>query len=167
MREEHRLLIKQKYKEGDSVALFRAVLSVAGEVGLDEALACLEECVVEKRSAWLDENLESQERTGEPVYDGFRIFYEVYLGISPPEDGEIVERTGGQITARWWNRCPTLEACEELGLDTREVCRKAYHRPVQVFLSRVDAGLIFERSYECIRPRAPYCEETIRIADEP
>jgi hypothetical protein len=161
-------LIKAEYqntKSGDSTALLRTVLSVADEIGLDQALAYLEGCVVEKRLAWLDRNLERLDLTGDPVLDGYRLFFEIYLGLSPLEDGEIVEHTDRRIVTRWWNRCSTLDACQELGLDTREICKKAYHRPVQEFLSRVHPRLRFERNYEALRPYAPYCEEIITLED--
>jgi hypothetical protein len=161
-------LIKEEYektKSGDSTQLLRTLLSVADEIGLDQALAYLEACVIEKRLAWLDGNLERLDRTGDPVLDGYRLFFEIYLGLSTPEDGEIVEQTGGRIVARWWNRCSTLDACQALGLDTRQICKKAYHRPVQEFLSRVHPRLRFERNYEALRPYAPYCEEVITLED--
>jgi tRNA(adenine34) deaminase len=166
--EPHYQLIKQAYENragGDSVQLLLTVLSVAERVGVDNALACLEGCVVEKRLAWLDANLESLERTGDPVLDGYRLFFEVYLGLSIPEDGEIVERSASKLVMRWWNPCPTLEACMELGLDTRQVCRGAYHRPVQAFLSRLHPGLRFDRNYQALRPHTPYCEEIITLDD--
>ena len=162
--DKYHQLIKEEYdntKSEDSIQLLRTVLSVAEETGLDRALACLEDCVVEKRLAWLDDNLGRLDGTGTPVLDGYRLFYEFYLGLSPPEDGEIVEHTETKMVTRWWNRCSTLEACKTLGLDTREICRKAYHRPVQEFLSRVHPGLRFERNYDALRPYAPYCEEII------
>jgi hypothetical protein len=161
--DEHYQLINQHYlnSKEDSTELFRAVLSVASEVGMDQALACLEQCVIAKRLAWLDNNLDRLERTDDPVFDGYRLFYEVYLGVSTPADGEIVERTGRKMVTRWRNRCPTLEACIKLGLDTREICRKVYHRPVQVFLSHINPKLRFERSYASLRPHTAYCEEII------
>jgi hypothetical protein len=66
---------------------------------------------------------------------------------------------------RWWNACPTLDACTKLGLDTREVCRKAYQCPVQEFLKRIHPKLRFDRNYEHIRPYAAYCEEIITLED--
>lgn len=166
--EEYYYLIKQAYenvKRGDSTYLLDTVLSVADDLGLDRALAYLERCAIEKRLAWLDENLECLEQTQDPVLNGYRLFYESYLGLSIPEDGEIVEHTDKKMVTHWWNRCSTLEACRELGLDTREICRKAYHGPVQAFLSRVHPKLRFERNYRALRPHATYCEEII-ILDE-
>ncbi len=69
--------------------------------------------------------------------------------------------------SRWWNACPTLDICQKLGLDAREICRKACHQPVQVFLSQLDPRLRFERNYEALRPHAAYCEDIITLVDEP
>ncbi len=166
--DKHYQLIKQEYentRSGDSTQLLRTVLSVADDIGLEGALAYLEGCVVEKRLAWLDRNLERLSLADAPVADGYRLFYEIYLGLSLPEDGEIVEQTEKRMVTRWWNHCPTLEACKALGLDTREICKKAYHRPVQEFLSRVHPKLRFERNYEALRPYTPYCEEIIALKE--
>ncbi len=163
MDEIHFQVIKQEYqKRGeDFTNIFAAILSVANEVGLDEALKYLEQCVIQKRLSWLDEQLGTLEKTGDPLLDAYTSFYEIYLGISMPKDGEIVQRSEGRLITRWWNPCPVLDACIKLGLDTREICRKAYHRPVQIFLSRIDPKLRFDRNYDCVRPYTPYCEEII------
>ncbi len=157
--------IKEQYKNsrGDSTELFQEILSASAEIGLDEALAYLERCAVEKRLAWLAANLPAASPGNDPVLEGYRWFYERYLRVSVPKDGEIVERTEKRLVMRWWNPCPTLEACKKLGLDTREVCKKAYHRPVQEFLKQIHPGLGFERNYERIRPYAAYCEEIILL----
>lgn len=157
--------IKEHYEnsKGDATELFQTILSVADEIGLDEALAYLEACVTEKRLAWLEKNLEGLEQTDDPVLDGYRLFYEVYLGVSAPQDGEIVEHTARKMVARWWNHCPTLEVCQKLGLDTRQICRKAYHEPVQAFLMKLNPKLKFERNYEALRPHTAYCEEIITL----
>lgn len=96
-------------------------------------------------------------RAGDPLLDGYHIFYETYLGLSVPADGEIIEQNERRMVMRWWNACPTLAACQKLGLDTRQVCRRAYHRPVQAFLRRIDPRLRFDRNYEALRPYQPYC----------
>ena len=167
MSEKHYQRIKQQYqnREADFTELFQTILSVADEIGLDKALEYLEQCVIEKRLSWLDKNLEALEKTGNPIDDGYRIFYETYLGISTPRDGEVVETTGEKLVTRWWNYCPTLEICQKLGLDTREICQKAYHKPVQVFLSKIDPKLRFERNYEALRPHTAYCEEIITLEE--
>jgi hypothetical protein len=175
-------MVSSLYQKGDAVTMFRAMLSAAGaasggdmgrfasggmaQVALGGFLECLELGVIRKRLSWLEENAASVERTGNPLADGFRIFYETYLGLSIPRDGEIVASDDRRLVSRWWNRCPTLDACLETGLDTREVCRKAYEKPVQLFLSRLDPRLRFRRNYDALRPRAPYCEEIIEIVGD-
>jgi tRNA(adenine34) deaminase len=160
-------LVKAKYalKGEDHSDLFQTILEIAEEASLHVALECLEQCVFEKRTAWLYQNLPALERTGNPIDDAYRIFYETYLGVSAPDDGEIVERAPGRMVTRWWNQCPTLDVCQKLGLDTREVCQKAYHRPVQVFLSRIHPALRFDRNYEALRPHTPYCEEILTLEE--
>ena len=165
--DKHYQRIKEQYQKSkdDSTGLFQAVLSVAKETELDKALAYLEQCVIEKRLGWLHENLAGLATTDDPVFDGYRLFYEVYLGVSVPEDGEILETSARRIVTRWWNHCPTLEICQKLGLDTREICSRVYHRPVQEFLEQVNPKLRFERNYDRLRPYTPFCEELI-VLDE-
>ena len=111
----------------------------------------------------MDRNLKAIEKTGNPLIDGYKLFYESYLGLSIPQDGEIIEKTNRRLVTRWWNRRPTLEACQKLGLDIREICKKVYHKPVQVLLSKIDPRLRFKRNYQALRPYAPYCEEIIGL----
>jgi hypothetical protein len=158
---EHLKHIREQYSHssGDSIPLFELVLAIAEEIGLDPALGLLEQCVIQKRLAWLEKNLPRITRTSNPFMDGYRLFYEEYLYVAIPEHGEIVEQSPTRLVTRWWNACPTLEACQHLGLDTRRVCRRVYHQPVQLMLSRIHPGLVFVRNYEAIRPYTPYCEE--------
>ena len=160
--------IREAYRAGggDATRLFQAVLDAAGEGGLDEALTCLEQCVTEKRAAWMASHADSAARSGDPVQDGFRLFYEGYLGLCIPRDGEIVEAGSRRIVSRWWNRCPTLEACQKFGLDTREVCRRAYQQPVEDMLRRIDPRLRFRRNYAVLRPHQAWCEEIIELEEE-
>lgn len=159
--------IKQQYRnfQGDSTELFDEISKASSEIGLDAALAYLGKCVIEKRLAWLKANHNEAPNEIDPVNEGYKWFYEKYLRVSVPQDGEIVERTEKRIVMRWWNPCPTLEACNKIGLDTREVCKKAYHQPVQEFLKRIHPRLRFDRNYDSIRPHAAYCEEIITLED--
>ena len=159
--------IKKAYQNssGDATPLFQTILAVADDIGLNEALTILEQCVTEKRLAWLDTHLANFERSDDPVLDGYRLFYEVYLGVSVPDDGEIVSQTRSKLVTHWWNHCPTLEACQKLNLDTREICQKAYHQPVQKFLEQLDPRLTFERNYDTLRPHTPYCQEILVLKE--
>ena len=165
MHDEYYAQVQEKYQSRDFDALFQTLLSIAEIIGRDEALALLERCAIEKRQAWVDRHLDLLERTGNPVVDGYRAFYEVYLGVSAPVYGEIIEQDDTHMVARWWNTCPLLDVCGAMGLETREICRKTYEKPVQVFLSRIDPRLRFSRNYNRIRPHTPYCEETITLVE--
>ena len=167
MNEKYYQIVKHQYRSSreDFTELFQTILSIADKIGLDNALECLEQCIIEKRLSWLDKHLETLEKTGNPLTDAYRIFYEIYLGISALKDGEIIEKRDRKLVTRWWNYCPTLEACKKLGLDTREICRKVYHKPVQVFLSKIDSKLRFDRNYDALRPHTPYCEEIITLEE--
>jgi len=167
MEDRYFRLVKARYdsKGDDYSELFEAILCIAEESSLDDALGYLERCVTEKRTAWLDQNASALLRTGDPVEDAYKAFYGAYLGISPPQDGEIVERTRTRMVTRWWNHCPVLDVCDKLGLDTREVCKKAYHQPVQAFVEMIDPRLRFERNYDALRPHTPYCEEIIILVE--
>jgi hypothetical protein len=163
MRVNYYKRIKYQYdcSQADSTRLFEEILRISEEIGIDEALSLLERCVTEKRLAWAKAHFNEVEKTDHPAMDGHRWFYETYLGLSTPEDGEIVEILEDKIVSRWWNPCPTLEACQKLGLDTRVICKKAYHRPVEELLKQLHSGLRFDRNYECLRPNTPFCEEIV------
>ncbi|MFN2131998.1 MAG: hypothetical protein ACK2VD_15815, partial [Anaerolineae bacterium] len=68
--------IRRAYRQRsrDATPLFRTLLVVADETGLGAALSCLEQCVAEKRIAWIDAHLGHLERTGESLCDGYHLF---------------------------------------------------------------------------------------------
>jgi tRNA(adenine34) deaminase len=78
-----------------------------------------------------------------------------------PADLVVVKETDQEIVWLSQNRCPTLAACLELGLDTRFVCREINERSTQAFVERLNPHLRFGRSYEEIRPYTEYCKEWI------
>jgi tRNA(adenine34) deaminase len=160
-------LIRQAYlaSKDNSTTLFQVLVNAADNIGIETALSILEKCVIQKRLSWLDRALPLFSRTRTPLMDAYRLFYLDYLGLSIPGDGQLVESSSTRLLMRWWNPCPTLDACQQFGLDTRIVCRLAYHLPVQVFLNAVDTRLRFDRNYAALRPYTPYCEEIITLQE--
>jgi hypothetical protein len=125
----------------------------------------LEAAVTRKRLAWLDENRKEIEGQGPwSPRAAFELLFFDYMGLSAA-DLPVVKETEGEIAWLSRNPCPTLEACRQLNLDTRKVCRGAYEKSTQAFLSRLDPQLRFLRSYEEIRPYAPHCAERIVRVD--
>ncbi len=155
--------IKRKYESGDFVETFKTIMEISKKIGFKKSLKYLERCVTEKRLRWIKENLKKIKLTGDPIEDAYNVFYVSYLKISCPKDGEIVRKNKKEIITRWHNKCPILDACKKLGLDTKIICKEVYHRPSQVFLSKIDKRLKFDRNYNHIRPYTPYCEEIIRL----
>ena len=92
-----------------------------------------------------------------------RLFFD-YMGLSSA-DLPVIHESQDRITWLSQNPCPTLEACQALGLDTRRVCRATYEKSTQAFLSQIDPQLRFLRSYEEIRPFAGHCLESIVRVD--
>ncbi len=145
---------------------FRTLTMAMEESGIENILIIWEEMVWFKRKKWLDANINSLSLDGNPVKDGFKIFYETYLNIHPDgKDGRIVEISDTKIVSEWWNECPVLEYCKKYGLDTRLICRKVYHKPTEQFFKRISPKLNFDRNYEKIRPYAPFCEEIIWVEE--
>ncbi len=121
--------------------------------------------VAQKRVAWLREHhptVDRRERLS-PCRAYEMLFFE-YMGLSAA-DLPVISETETEIVWRSENPCPTLTAVQELHLDTRHVCRAAYEKSTQAFVSYLDPQLRFLRSYQEIRPYACYCKEMIVRVD--
>lgn len=124
----------------------------------------IEKAVSEKRLNWWVSHWELKiDRPVSPRYAFECLFYD-YMGIAR-EDLPILSESDNEITWASQNPCPTLEACNRLGLDTRNVCRQAYEKSTQTFISQLDPQLRFTRSYTEIRPYARICRESILRVD--
>ncbi|CAG0935360.1 Guanine deaminase [Thermoflexales bacterium] len=121
--------------------------------------------VAQKRIAWFQRPDQSAARYDHPTpRQAFDLLFFDYMGLAPDEL-PIVTETDTEIVWQSANPCPTLEAVKALGLDTRTVCRTAYEKSTQAFVSQLDPQLRFLRSYEEIRPYTPYCLERIVRVD--
>ena len=115
--------------------------------------------VTQKRLAWLEQHRPKPDRPVSPRA-AFELLFLDYMGLTPA-DLPVIRETDRQIVWLSRNPCPTLVACQQLGLDTRQVCRAAFEQSTQAFLSYLDPHLRFWRSYEEIRPYASHCREMI------
>lgn len=124
------------------------------------SLRTIERQTIEKRTAWWEARGDAlRERTPTPRLAFETLFFE-YMGLAP-ENLPIVREDNNEIVWESRNPCPTLEACRRLNLDTRTVCRDAYEKSTQAFVSRLDPQLRFLRDYTQIRPFADHCRERI------
>jgi tRNA(Arg) A34 adenosine deaminase TadA len=121
--------------------------------------------VTQKRVAWLDEKF-SGGVIPHPLTprNALELLFFDYMGLDPRSLAVIAE-SEAEITWISRNPCPTLAACAVLDLDTRVVCRAAYEKSTQAFLSRLNPELRFLRSYQHIRPYADGCQESIVRVD--
>jgi hypothetical protein len=117
--------------------------------------------IAARRLAWLDANL-PRHRRGAPFTprQAFELLFFEQMGLDP-EELPVVSESPRRIVWESRNRCPLLEACLALGLDTREVCKPVNEQATQVFFSRLDPQLRFGRSYTVIRPHASFCREWV------
>jgi tRNA(Arg) A34 adenosine deaminase TadA len=130
----------------------------------EKSLRTIEADTIAKRATWCRGHLGAI--TAPTPRMAFETLFFRYMGLHP-EDLPVVSEDAHQITWSSQNPCPTLEACQRLGLDTRKVCRKAYEKSTQAFLSCIDPQLRFLRNYDEIRPYSSHCEEQIvRISFE-
>ena len=121
----------------------------------------LEAEVAHDRIAWFERNRQDKSAPARPSpRDAYELLFVEYMGISEDEVPVLLE-TDTRIVWSSFNRCPTLEACVKLGLDTRQVCRAVYEKSTQALVSQLDPQLRFHRSYEEIRPHSHHCKEMI------
>ena len=121
----------------------------------------MESSIAQDRMSWLDHVLPDK-----PGYERFtprQAFELLFFEKMRLERDElpVVSESPTGIVWLSYNRCVLLEACKQLGLDTRKVCRPVNEKATQAFLSRLNPQLRFHRSYEEIRPHADYCREKI------
>jgi tRNA(Arg) A34 adenosine deaminase TadA len=128
----------------------------------DGDLRRIEEEVSRKRIDWIRQA--KLARGCVTPREAFETLFFQYMGLER-EGLPVVAESDTEIVWLSRNRCPTLEACSRLRLDTRNVCRAAYEKSTQAFLSQLDPRLRFLRSYEEIRPYAPHCRESIVRVD--
>jgi tRNA(Arg) A34 adenosine deaminase TadA len=120
----------------------------------------IEKSVSEKRINWFSG--QKRREPGQVISPRMafeRLFFD-YMGLKA-SDLPILSESENEIVWESRNACPTLQACLQLNLDTRTVCKKAYEKSTQAFISQLDPQLRFVRSYTEIRPYADFCRESI------
>lgn len=130
-----------------------------------KSFAILEAEVIKKRVAWFKKNFVGWVSGYLPTpREAFEMVFFQYMNLSEKDIPVVSEMTTEIV---WWstNPCPTLDACQQLGLDTRVVCRSIYEKSTQALISQIDPQLRFSRSYTEIRPHAPHCLEKIVRVD--
>ncbi|MBU4142813.1 hypothetical protein KJ590_02315 [Patescibacteria group bacterium] len=92
----------------------------------------------------------------------YRIIYFDHMKINP-EHSKMTRVNRKKIRIESHNFCPYLEACKELGLDTKLICKEVGEPSIQALCKVIDKKLKFSRNYKKIRPHYHFCEEFIEI----
>jgi tRNA(Arg) A34 adenosine deaminase TadA len=125
----------------------------------------IESEVARKRIAWVKDNYQAADNHVRlSPRTAFELLFFDYMGL-PENDLPVLSESATEIVWLSRNRCATLEATQKLGLDTRVICRAAYEKSTQAFLSQLDPQLRFLRDYGEIRPYAKHCKEMIIRVD--
>jgi len=125
----------------------------------------IEQEVADKRIMWFKQNRHDIDKRNRPSPRGaYELLFFDYMGLCEDEL-PIVSDTETEVVWQSLNKCPTLEACKTLGLDTKQVCRSVNEKSTQAFVSQLDPQLRFMRSYEEIRPYSNHCREMIIRVD--
>ena len=124
-----------------------------------DGMSAMARDIIQRRLAWLNEHM-PEDRFQVSPRQAYELLFFDQMAL-PPAELQVVSETAHEIVWLSTNRCPLLEACQALRLDTRTVCRPVNERATQAFLSRIDPRLRFHRSYEEIRPHAGHCREWI------
>lgn len=142
---------------------------------IDEYYEELRNFYVEKKTKAAQQRFdESPPDFGESLLDYARkILYLKCLEIDPKDMKRDDSAPGWYMFS---NDCPVLKACKVLGLDTRVVCKKVFHKQYQAFLIEISSiynkgkkvqeekTIKFDRDYTTIRglhSDSQYCREKL------
>jgi hypothetical protein len=145
-------------------ARLKDIRNVTGnnETCLKKGLSEWEKEISTRRVNQLAENQEwLTSLIGTEVRKGYQLTL-LQMGI-PESECPVIEETETKITWHAYDFCPYLEAINELGMDTKIVCKYLTESPVQTLLNVLNPNLHFSRNYDKIRPCSEYCEETIEL----
>ena len=123
----------------------------------------IERSLAHKRIDWVKKNYDRANNHVSPRR-AFEILFFEYMGLDESSLTILVEKKD-MIEWSSQNKCPTLEACTILKLDTRYICKAIYEKSTQAFISQLNPQLRFHRSYEEIRPYSYHCREKIIRTD--
>ena len=138
--------------------LFKYIQEVSKEIGEVKALDILSEVQTQVDIKWFEDNKPNLDLTGPPLIAAYRMMFEDLLKVNL-EDIDIVEQSEKRIVHHYDLPCSILDACVELGLDTRKYCKALHQKAANVQMQLVDPRIRFNRDYKKIRPYVDTCVE--------
>jgi len=124
--------------------------------------------ITQRRVRWIKERLEEmlvRYKCLNPEEQAHRIIFFDHMKINP-EHSKMIRVSPNKIRIESYNFCPYLEACKELDLETRFICKDIGEPSIQEMASIIHPSLKFSRNYENIMPyNSLHCEEYIEIIE--
>jgi hypothetical protein len=123
------------------VDMYRLVISIGKQYGMDKAYKIMSDTVADKRLRWLDQVKIELDLTGTEVEKGLGL-YRKYFSLT--EDSfQILEQTQERVVFRRKDFIDAIaHACDVLGLDIIEVNNKVYARTMNLMFQRINLDLI-------------------------
>lgn len=125
----------------------------------------LSDLITKRRVNWMKEHRDEilAKYEGLPLDEiAWRAVCFDHMHIYPP-DSRSTRISDKKLRFDSYNFCPYLEACKQLDLDTRYICKEINEQPIQKMIEVLDPRLKFSRNYENLRPRSKFCEEYFEI----
>lgn len=125
----------------------------------------LADLIARRRVNWISRNLDRMLEK----YDGLGLDEIAYRALLfdhmrvNPKHSKMIRVSPTKIETQASNFCPYLEACGQLELDTRSVCKEIGELSIQEFCRVISPNLKFGRNYDNIRPYTDFCEEYFEL----
>lgn len=126
----------------------------------------LTDLITQRRVGWIQEFLNKTITKYEglnPEEQAYRIIFLDHMKINP-KYSKMMRVSPTKIRVESYNFCPYLEACSQLSLDTRIICKEIGEPSIQAMMNFINPNLKFGRNYKNIRPyNKDFCEEYIEL----
>lgn len=117
--------------------------------------------ITNKRLGWLKNNMHLLRKDLPLEEAAYRLIVYDYMKV---DGGILIKRVSKHIIeTECRNFCPYLEACNELGLDTKKICKEILEPPAVAVLKKIDPKINFSRDYSHVRPYSDYCLEFVEV----
>jgi len=135
-------------------------LVVKKELAINESASFISE----RRLNWFKENkgILKKYHNLPPEEKAYRIIFFDHMKINP-RYSKMIRVNKNKIKIESSNFCPYLEACKELKLDVKMICKKIGEPSINKLCEMINRRLKFSRNYKKLRPFHTFCEEYIEI----
>jgi hypothetical protein len=150
----------------NSAGLIAYIMAVEGKIGIEEALR-IHARLHASMAEMVEQNLSNLGIDGKDARAGMAlidaIMEEHYPGINEMMERERTEDTPKKVVSRHKGWCPTLAACEMLGISPKDFCPIPHEEGLSPLVQVINPKLQVKLGK--IRPEAEYCELIVELND--